>query len=361
MKLTINSKKLLHALNKVNSVVEKRNTIPILNNVSIHAVDNKLELQGTDLDISIKTIIDDDISLQQEGSLTVSAVMLSDIIKRLPDGDVTLEYKDDVLHIRSGRSRFKMQTLPVADFPAPQEQSTENGFSVNGNDLKEWLERVSYAASTEETRYFLCGVYMHSHDGIIRLVATDGHRLTIQDTTVIAAFQVGIIIPRKTVSEIIKMCDDEKVYIDFNDRIIKVQNTDTVLTSKLVDGTYPDYLRIIPTNHDKTMVVDAETIKKASDRVASINDQRTRAVRIQCRSDEVELSVNAANGDNANEIIDAKCDFELETGVNSRYLADAMSKFDGEVQLSFSEGTSPMIARQIGDDSYMTLIMPMRA
>lgn len=361
MKITINNKTLLNALNKVTSVIEKRNTIPILSNIHIDVSDGVLKLQGTDLDITISSIISD-IVVSEEGSLTASASMLSDIVKRLPEGDVTLEYKDDTLHVKAGRSKFKMQTLPSVDFPEPKSPLTTSEFTVEQEQLKSWLDRVSYCISTEETRIMLNGVFMHITDeGYIRFVAIDGHRFAMQDTTVNCGFTGGIIIPRKTIAELVKLCTgSEKIAVSWNDSMIVASNSDTTLTSKLIDATFPEYQRIIPQANDMKMVVDAELIKKASDRVASINDERTRAVRISCRKNEIDLFVKASNGNDANETLDAECDFELEIGVNSRYLADAMSRIDGDVEFAFRDGNSPMLAKQVGDDSYLSLIMPMR-
>ena len=361
MKITINNKTLLNALNKVTSVIEKRNTVPILANVNISVENNSVKLQGTDLDITLASVVSD-VSVQSTGELTASAAMLSDIVKRLPDGDVTLEYKDDTLHVKAGRSKFKMQTLPSVDFPTPKKPETNHSFEVDADDLKSWLDRVAYCMSTEETRIMLNGVFMHSTDeGNIRFVATDGHRFAMQDTTANSGFNGGIIIPRKTIAELVKLCTSGGIVaLGWSDRMLVASNDDTTLTSKLIDATYPEYQRIIPQSNDLKMVVDAEFIKKASDRVASINDERTRAVRISCRKDEIDLFVKASNGNDANETLDAQCDFELEIGVNSRYLADAMSRIDGDVEFAFKDSNSPMLARQVGDDSYLSLIMPMR-
>lgn len=362
MKITVNNKTLQAALSKVTSVIEKRNTIPILSNIHISPnSDGVITIQGTDLDITLATTISDAVVVDAN-PFTASAGMLNDIVKRLPDGDVKLEYEGDVLHVKAGRSKFKMQTLPSSDFPAPKEPVTTSGFTVAASDMKAWLERVAFAVSTEETRYYLNGVYLHEHEGCVRLVATDGHRLALQDTTAQCGIgETGIIIPRKTIGEIIKLCGSgETIYVNFSSSMIVVRNEDTTLTSKLIDAQYPEYLRILPRANDLKMIVDADTIKKASDRVASINDERTRAVRIACTKGEVDLSVRATNGDDANETLDAECDFELEIGVNSRYLADAMTRIDGEAEFSFSDSGTPMVAKQVGDDSYLTLIMPVR-
>lgn len=360
MKITINNKTLLNALNKVTSVIEKRNTIPILSNVNIAVSSNSVTLQGTDLDITIASVVKD-VSVGEIGELTASASMLSDIVKRLPDGDVILEAPSDILHVKAGRSKFKMQTLPSVDFPSPQKPVTSSGFEVDADDLKTWLERVAYCMSTEETRYYLCGVFMHVYNGAIRFVATDGHRFAMQDTNIASEDSYGVIIPRKTVSELVKLCaNGGTIKVDWSDRMFIAANEDTTLTSKLIDATYPEYERVIPHSNDNKLTIDANTIKAASDRVASINDEKTRAVKIECRNGEVDLSVQARNDNSANETIDADCNFDLVIGVNSRYFADAMNRINGDASLEFADSNTPMLIREVGDDSYLSLIMPVR-
>lgn len=361
MKITVNNKTLSNALTLVNSVVERRNTIPILSNIYVAAnADGTVTLQGTDLDTTIKTTISDVVIDGTATAFTASAAMLSDIVKRLPNGDVKLEYDGETLHVKSGRSKFKMQTLPSVDFPQPVASVMQHGFTCSASDMKRWLDRVSFCMSSEETRYFLCGVYMHVNDGALRLVATDGHRLAKQEMTVTCDSTSGIIIPRKAIAEMAKLCTGDSVTVNWNDRAITFANDTATLTSKLVDGSFPDYERVIPSGNDKRLVIDADTIKAASDRVASVNDEKTRAVKIECRNGEVDLSVTARNDNSANEIIDASCDFDLVIGVNSRYFADAMSRIDGEASLEFADASMPMIIREVGDDSYLSLIMPVR-
>lgn len=361
MKITINNKTLSNALSRVTSVIEKRNTIPILSNIHVSPNnDGIITLQGTDLDITLSTTVSDAV-VEDAKPFTASASMLSDIVKRLPDGDVKLEYDGETLHVKAGRSKFKMQTLPSSDFPAPKSDSYEYGFSCAASDMKTWLDRVAFCMSNEETRFMLNGVYMHSmNHGPVCFVATDGHRLAVQHTTLETLDNHGVIIPRKTIAEITKLCYGDTVDVNWNDRSITFTNEDTTLTSKLIDATYPEYERVIPRHNDNKLTIDANTIKAASDRVASINDEKTRAVKIECRNGEVDLSVQARNDNSANETIDADCGFDLVIGVNSRYFADAMNRINGDASLEFADSNTPMLIREVGDDSYLSLIMPVR-
>lgn len=361
MKITINNKTLSNALSRVTSVIEKRNTIEILSNIYVSPNnDGTITLQGTDLDITLSTTVSDAV-VEDAKPFTASASMLSDIVKRLPDGDVKLEYDGETLHVKAGRSKFKMQTLPSRDFPAPKSDSYEHGFSCAASDMKMWLDRVSFCVSNEEARYYLNGVYLDVSSECAKLVATDGHRLARQIMDIGTPDGANsVIIPRKTIAEITKLCYGDTVHVNWNDRSITFKNENTTLTSKLIDATYPEYERVIPRHNDNKLTIDANTIKAASDRVASINDEKTRAVKIECRNGEVDLSVQARNDNSANETIDADCGFDLVIGVNSRYFADAMNRINGDASLEFADSNTPMLIREVGDDRYLSLIMPVR-
>src|ERR1700732_4952410 len=289
MKITVERSELLKSLGHVHRVVERRNTIPILANVLLRADRSKLSLKATDLDVEVTDTIAAEVG--PGGSTTVPAHMFFDIVRKLPEGaQIVLESSGDraALAIRAGRSRFTLQTLPESDFPdlAPGEMSHK--FTLKAADLKRLIDKTQFAISTEETRYYLNGIYLHAagaaKEQMLRAVATDGHRLAQMQLELPkgAAGMPGIIVPRKTVSEVLRLMEDNEaeVAIELSSGKIRFTVGDARLTSKLIDGTFPDYARVIPLANDKELVVDKKEFEAAVDRVSTVSSERGRAVKL---------------------------------------------------------------------------------
>ena len=370
MKLTIERAALLKSLGHVQSVVERRNTIPILSNVRMEAGDGRLSLNATDMDLEIAESVDAEVTVPQ--TTTAPAHTLYDIVRKLPEGSqVEMESGEaDQLVLRSGRSRFTLTCLPTEDFPVMSGGELPHSFVVTAGELRGIFDRTHFAISTEETRYYLNGIYLHAaqRDGvdILRAVATDGHRLASVEIPLPqgAADMPGVIVPRKTVAELRKLIDEtgDEVAVALSETKIRFSFDDATLTSKLIDGTFPDYDRVIPTGNDKIMEVDRRLFAEAVDRVSAISSEKSRAVKLSLEKGALTLSASSPESGSATEEIEVDYDDEaLEIGFNSRYLLDIASQIESEgAQFAMADGASPTIVREVGDDSALYVLMPMR-
>jgi len=310
MKVTVERAELLKSLGHVHRVVERRNTIPILSNVLIKAERGKLSLKATDLDLEVIDAIAAEVS--PGGSTTVPAHMFYEIVRKLPEGaQVVIEGSGDraVLSIRAGRSRFTLQTLPESDFPDLAAGEMSHSFKVPAADLKRLIDKTQFAISTEETRYYLNGIYLHPAGGnkepTLRAVATDGHRLAQVELPLPegATGMPGVIVPRKTVGEVQRLTESGQgeVSIELSQGKIRFSVGDVVLTSKLIDGTFPDYARVIPANNDKILEVDKKDFEAAVDRVSTVSSERGRAVKLSLAGARLVLSVTNPDSGSATE------------------------------------------------------------
>jgi len=371
MRVTIERSEFLKSLNHVQSVVERRNTIPILSNVLLQADGQKIKLTATDLDIEVVETATAEVG--QGGGTTAPAHMLYDIIRKLPDGaqlEIEQGPDDHRLAVRCGRSQFSLQALPSEDFPDLSAGELEHKFSLPADDLKRLIEKTRFAISTEETRYYLNGIYLHEVevDGrpTLRAVATDGHRLAQVQLPLPegAAGMPGVIVPRKTVSELHKLIEDRDGEIDvaLSSSKILFSLGAVVLTSKLIDGTFPDYERVIPKDNDKTMEVDAKLFAQAVDRVSTISSEKGRAVKLNIDGDKLTLSVNNPDSGSAEEELVASYESEaLDIGFNARYLLDITGQLDTDnASFLLADAGSPTIVRDKGDDTALYVLMPMR-
>ncbi|PPR24832.1 MAG: DNA polymerase III subunit beta [Alphaproteobacteria bacterium MarineAlpha10_Bin3] len=369
MKLTIERAALLRSLNHVQSVVERRNTIPILANVLLHAEDGSVKLTATDMDIAIVEAAPADVLAA--GETTAPAHTLYEIVRKLPEGaQIELEAGDDKLVLNAGRSRFVLAALPTADYPAMREDDLPHNFTMPANALRTLIDRTRFAISTEETRYYLNGIYMHAAEmdgvAVLRAVATDGHRLARVEAPLPegAAGMPGIIIPRKTVNELRKLIDecDGDIDVALSDTKIRFAFGETVLSSKLIDGTFPDYEKVIPTGNDKLLEIDCRQFAAAVDRVATISTERSRSVKLEISPNNLTLSASSPEAGSAREEIEVSYDKEpIEIGFNSKYLLDIAQQVEGEtVQMLLADGASPTIVRDTADSSALYVLMPMR-
>lgn len=371
MKVTIERAHLLKSLGHVHRVVERRNTIPILANILIRAERSKLSLKATDLDLEVTDTTPAEVG--PGGATTVPALMIYEIVRKLPDGSqIVLEASGDraVLTIRAGRSRFTLQTLPESDFPDLNAGEMTHAFKIAAADLKRLIEKTQFAISTEETRYYLNGIYLHTatsgKQAVLRAVATDGHRLAQYELTlpVGAEGMPGVIIPRKTVAEVQRLIEDNDadIAIDLSPSKIRFTIGDVVLTSKLIDGTFPDYARVIPLGNDKQLIVDKKEFEAAVDRVSTVSSERGRAVKLSLSSGKLTLSVTNPDSGSATEEIEAEYKADpFDIGFNSRYLLDIASQIEGETAvLKLADPGSPTLIQDKDAKGALYVLMPMR-
>jgi DNA polymerase-3 subunit beta len=371
MKLSIERATLLKALAQAQSVVERRNTIPILANVLIEAEGNQVSFRATDLDIEV--VDRAPAMVERAGATTVSAVMLHEITRKLPDGalvNLTEDAASGRLTIAAGRSTFSLATLPKEDFPVMATSEYSSNFSAPAPVLRRLFDKAKFAISTEETRYYLNGVYMHVSQGesgkVLRCVATDGHRLARIDAPLPdgADGMPGVIVPRKTVGELRKLLDDDEatIAVSVSETKVRFATPMITLTSKVIDGTFPDYTRVIPTGNTRKLEVDASEFAKAVDRVATVSSERSRAVKLSLEEDRLVLSVNSPDSGAAEEeLAVAYGDERLEIGFNAKYLLEIASQVDREnAVFLFNSAADPTLMREGNDTSAVYVVMPMR-
>ncbi|HIM41599.1 MAG TPA: DNA polymerase III subunit beta [Rhodospirillales bacterium] len=370
MKLTIERAVLLKALSHVQSVVERRNTIPILSNLKLEAGDGKLSLNATDMDLDIIDQVDAEISTP--GATTAPAHTLYEIVRKLPEGSqVELDADGEgQLQLTSGRSRFSLACLPTDDFPVLSGGDMGHEFSLPMAEIRALIDKTRFAISTEETRYYLNGIYLHAaeRDGVavLRAVATDGHRLASVECPLPdgAAGMPGVIVPRKTVTELRKLIDEttDDIAVGLSETKIRFSFDNAVLTSKLIDGTFPDYQRVIPEGNDKKMEINAKVFADAVDRVSAISSEKSRAVKLNLTNDNLTLSASSPDDGNATEEVEASYQGEeLEIGFNAAYLLDITRQIEGSnARLLLADAASPTILSEVDDASTLYVLMPMR-
>ncbi|MGI1662033.1 DNA polymerase III subunit beta [Palleronia sp. KMU-117] len=371
MKFSIERGALLKAVGQAQSVVERRNTIPILANVLIEADGDQVSFRATDLDIEVVDMAP--AKVERAGATTVAAVTLHEIVRKLPDGALVSLSDDGAsgrLTVQAGRSNFSLATLPREDFPVMASAEYASNFSTPAPVLRRLFDKSKFAISTEETRYYLNGVYMHVADAggdrVLRCVATDGHRLARIDADLPAGAEgmPGVIVPRKTVTELRKLLDDDDaiIAVSVSETKVRFATPGITLTSKVIDGTFPDYSRVIPVGNARRLEVDASEFAQAVDRVATVSSERSRAVKLSLDEDRLVLSVNAPDAGAAEEeLAVAYGDDHLEIGFNAKYLLEIASQVDREnAVFLFNSAGDPTLMREGNDESAIYVVMPMR-
>lgn len=372
MKFSIERSTLLRAVGQAQSVVERRNTIPILGNVLIEAEGDKVQFRATDLDIEV--VDKAPAQVERAGATTVPAVTLHEIVRKLPEGALVTLTDDGAsgrLSVDAGRSNFSLATLPKEDFPVMASSEYDSNFAAPASVLRRLFDKSKFAISTEETRYYLNGVYMHTaanSEGaqVLRCVATDGHRLARIDAPLPdgAEGMPGVIVPRKTVNELRKLLEDDdmQIAVSVSETKVRFATPDIVLTSKVIDGTFPDYTRVIPQGNTRRMEVDAADFAKAVDRVATVSSERSRAVKLALDEDRLILSVNAPDSGAAEEeLVVAYADEPLAIGFNAKYLQEIAGQVDRENAVFLFNGSGdPTLMREGNDESAVYVVMPMR-
>ncbi|HMK88261.1 MAG TPA: DNA polymerase III subunit beta [Methylocystis sp.] len=373
MKVTVERAALLRALSHVHRVVERRTTIPILANVLIDVKSSDMLLKATDLDLEVSEKVV--AQIDQPGATTLPAHTLYDIVRKLPEGaQVSLQMSGEQgqLTLLSGRSRFNLQTLPESDFPDVTSGAFGHRFSLAPADLKRLIEKSQFAISTEETRYYLNGIYIHVAElpsaahGLLRAVATDGHRLARIELPAPAGAlgMPGVILPRKAVGEVLRLIEDAggEVTIEVSANKMRFAFGDAILTTKLIDGTFPDYTRVIPAGNDKRLVVERAPFRNAVDRVSTISSERGRAVKLALESGKLVVSVSNPDQGTAVEELEASYDASpLDIGFSSRYLLDIVDQLDSDTTLFLlADPGSPTLIQDRDGASALYVLMPMR-
>ncbi len=371
MKVNIERSALLKAMSQAQSVVERRNTIPILANVLIEADGSTVSFRATDLDIEV--VDRTSAMVERAGASTVAAHTLHEIVRKLPDGSVVGLVDDGTsgrLEVSAGRSNFSLATLPREDFPIMASSEYACNFTAPAPVLRRLFDKSKFAISTEETRYYLNGVYMHASDNgsnrVLRCVATDGHRLARVDAPLPdgAADMPGVIVPRKTVGELRKLLEDDdmNIAVSVSETKVRFATPEIMLTSKVIDGTFPDYTRVIPMGNTRKLEVDAAEFAQAVDRVSTVSSERSRAVKLLLEDDRLVLSVNAPDSGAAEEeLAVAYSDDRLDIGFNAKYLLEIASQVDREnAVFLFNSSGDPTLMREGNDESAVYVVMPMR-
>ena len=373
MKLKADRATLIKALAHIQSVAEKRNTIPILANALIAVKNGRLSFTATDMEIAVVEEVP--AATSRDGATTAPAITLYEIVRKLPEGaEVELDFAggDAQLALRAGRYATSLVTLPTDDFPSMTAGQLPHRFHLSALALRGLIDRTRFAISTEETRYYLNGIFLHAADGadgrVLRAVATDGHRLARVEEPLPegADAMPGVIVPRKTVAELRKLLDEAQGDVEcaLSDTRIQFTVGTVQLTSKLIDGTFPEYERVIPRDNEKILRVGKKDFADAVSRVAAISNERSRPVKMTLDRDLLTLSAASPEQGTATEELDGdRVKYEsgpLEIGFQARYLNDITDQIGGEVEFLFSDGAAPTVVRDAGDSSALYVLMPMR-
>ena len=374
MEIKANSSDLLKALNHIHGTVEVRHTLPILSNIVLSAENNELSLSSTNLDIFCSDKIDAEIV--NSGEISVPAITFFEIVKRLPSGsDVILSMGDEdtELILKCGRSKFNLSTLKTEDFPILSDKDLSTNFVISADELSRMIDKTKFAISNEETRYYLNGIFFHKAESnsikFLRAVATDGHRLAQYDIPLPQGAEeiTGIIIPKKTVFELRKVLDDADgdVSVSLNENKIKFSFNNLKIISKVIDGTFPDYTKVIPQNNDKKFKTNNSELKNAIDRVSAVainEETKSKAIKLTIENNKLNLSVESQSKGSAKEEIDISYTNEkVDIGFNSRYLLDICNEVDGdEIDVNLLDSISPAIILDKTDENLFFVLMPMR-
>ncbi|RUT25962.1 DNA polymerase III subunit beta [Asaia sp. W19] len=373
MKFQADRTTLIRALAHIQSVAEKRNTIPILANVMLSIEGNLLRLTATDMEIAVV----EEVAAEgaRDGAVTAPASVLYEIVRKLADGSmVELDHGggDAPLALRAGRYATSLNVLPVEDFPSMVAGDLPHEFSIPAAVLRGLVDRTRFAISTEETRYYLNGIYFHvTKDGDapkLRAVATDGHRLARVETDLPsgAGDMPGVIIPRKTVAELRKLLDEGAgaVQVSLSDTRIQFRVGAVMLTSKLIDGTFPEYERVIPKSNDRFLKVNKQAFADAVARVAAISQERSRPVKLAVQTNLLTLSAISPDQGMAKEELDeTSVSYDgpsLEIGFQARYLNDITDQIDVEAEFAFADSAAPTLVRDTNLPTALYVLMPMR-
>lgn len=365
MKFKVNREALLKPLQQVAGVVERRQTLPVLSNVLVQVEPGRLSMTGTDLEVELvgRIVLDDG----EAGEITVPARKLLDICRELPDkAEIDFAQADQRLTIRSGRFRSALSTLPAQDFPGVDKSASEFSIMVDARTLKRLLDRTAFAMAQQDVRYFLNGMLIELSAGQIRAVATDGHRLATSHTALAqeAEDTRQVIVPRKGVLELQRLLNEVNGDVELSIGVnhLSVQSADFSLTTKLIDGRFPDYQRVIPRDGDKVLLADRQELRQALSRTAILSNEKFRGIRVNLSPGQLQLSANNPEQEEAEEIVSV--DYEgdnLEVGFNVGYIQDVLGVVDGDkVRITMHDANSSALLEEPGDDDSVYVVMPMK-
>ncbi len=364
MKLSVQREQLIAPLQAVIGVVERRQTMPILANVLFAARDGLLSITGTDLEVELVAMTE--LEIQEDGEITVPARKLLDICRALPDGaEISLQQDRERIQVKSGRSRFNLATLPAAEFPTVEDISAQQTLTINQADLKHLLDKTHFSMAQQDVRYYLNGLLLEADGKRLRAVATDGHRLALCDVELgkKGSAQQQVIVPRKGVLELQRLLGSEgEVVLHIGSNHIRAELDGIRFTSKLIDGRFPEYERVIPSQISQTMQADREILRHALQRTAILSNEKYRGIRLDIRGDTLVIQANNPEHEEAHEELAVEyAGEELEIGFNVNYLLDALSAVDNDtVEVGLSDSNSSCLIREPGSDVCRYVVMPMR-
>tara|TARA_B100001250_G_scaffold352367_1_gene325093 strand:+ start:858 stop:1973 length:1116 start_codon:yes stop_codon:yes gene_type:complete len=370
MKFIITKPIIFKTLSHLQNIVDKKNTLPILANILIEAENNKLTLSSTDMDISIMETVN--CNVVEPGSTTINAQLIYDIIRKLPDtSEIELISNDGkLLTLRSNGSRFSLSCLPKEDFPIIETTNNGNKIKAKSETLFKLIDKTKFAISNEETRYFLNGLYCNitseNNNSFITFVGTDGHRLAkfSSSNNELNAEIPGVIIPKKTINELCKLLSEttDEVEIDISANKIIFYFDHLILISKLIDGNFPDYKRVIPNNNENNLIVNRTNLLSAVDRVSTIANEKSPVIKFKLLKNLINMSTINNENSTATEDLEVVYDGdEIEIGFNSKYIMDILNNLEEEeVTLSFKDNSSPIIAKEKSNPDLIYVLMPMR-
>ena len=370
MKFVVNKSIIFKTLSHLQSIVNKKNTLPILSNILIEAKKNHLTLSSTDMDISIKETLN--CNIIEDGATTLNAQIMFDIIKKLPENN-DIEFISNngkILTIRSKGSKFSLSCLPKDEFPIIDTVTNGKKFQINSQIIYNLINKTKFAISNEETRYFLNGLYFNISNNekvsILTIVGTDGHRLATSsfNQNQIDSDIPGIIIPKKTINELSKLLvdNDKDIEIQISSNKIIFYINKLILISKLIDGNFPDYSRVIPNNNNNILTINRLNLLSAVDRVSTIANENSPSIKFKLLKNLINLSTINNENSTATEDIQAKYEGnEIEIGFNSKYIMDILDNLEGEeIKISFNDNSTPIIAQEQTGSDITYVLMPMR-
>lgn len=365
MQLSVERETLLRPLQHVIGVVERRQTLPVLSNVLIEVRSGQLTITATDLEVELSARTD--IQGGEDGAVTVPGRKLVDIVRNLSENAVIdlRENKDRVV-LKSGRSRFTLATLAASEFPKSESMEADASFSLSQGELKKLLEATNFAMAVQDVRYYLNGLMLELGKNRIKTVATDGHRLAMADADV-ADFDGGdrqVIVPRKGIQELIRLLDteDSDVTVGVGQNHVSIAMAEVSMVSKLIDGRFPDYDRVIPKGGDKIVSAERLVIRQALTRTSILSNEKYRGVRLKLTTGQLEVQAHNPEQEEAEEQLEVNYDGpDLEIGFNVNYLLDALAVMNGEVvDIQLIDSNSSALLKDAGDDKCLFVVMPMR-
>jgi DNA polymerase III subunit beta len=364
MKFSIPREALLAPIAQVVNVVERRQTLPVLANFLIEATDDGLRITGTDMEVELVALANAEVA--QSGAVTVPARKLVDICKALPEGvQMNIQLNDDKLAIHAGRSRFTLATLPSGEFPSSDQAESLASYQVSQGKLRWLVDKTSFAMAHQDVRHYLNGLLLEFREGGMRAVATDGHRLALAEMDAEIAGEVrSLIVPRKGVLEMNRILEDidDPLNVVIGQGFLRIERERMVMTTKLIDGRFPDYEAVIPMATDQALIMDRATMSQALQRAAILSNEKYRGVRLDLEPGTVRVVAHNPQQEEAVEEVESDHEFDsLKVGFNVNYLLDALNAIDGEkVRIALRDANSSCLVTAVDSDAVRQVVMPLK-